>query len=279
MDQSERLQSHPEAVGQSARRDGRPADCPSLSRRVLNAGCPFPGDHTSPCCLLYHNSQRLAIRHARMELTTARATISYRSLLVSLSLTHCLCIPLKRISILSRFLFPLPLLLQFSSPFLNRDLGTLLLGKKLWLKPTQRVKSPHQKYAHKHTFAAASLSALCFCSNVSIDRGSARSLAAMAENGGRRSSTRSGKHAKEGRARDRQTLCSSSDTTRARALCITGDRRRPRLSRRRCPPQLTTTCAYSLLALERLNRPPDKVDETPSRMPSSSTMMARCHKR
>ena len=68
------------------------------------------------------------------ELTTSRAAISCCTLLFSLPLTYRLCIPLKRISILPHLLFALPLLLELSSSFGNRNLGTFLLGEKFRLQ-------------------------------------------------------------------------------------------------------------------------------------------------
>lgn len=41
--------------------------------------------------------------------------------------------------------------------------------------------TPTIKSVHRRTFAAASFSAFCFCSNVSMERGSVRALAAMAD--------------------------------------------------------------------------------------------------
>ena len=110
-------------------------------------------------------------------LTTTHASISCCPFLFSLPLTHRLCLPFKNISVLFRLLFALSLLPELSTPLSNRDLGTFLFGEKFRLKQLSKTLSKHSR---QHTFAAASFSAFCFCNNVSIERGSALGLAAMA---------------------------------------------------------------------------------------------------
>ena len=51
--QSVRWRNHPEVVEQSVHYDGHPDDFLSLFHLASRGDCPFLGDHTAPCRLLY----------------------------------------------------------------------------------------------------------------------------------------------------------------------------------------------------------------------------------